>query len=114
MSANINIGKLIKQVRKNSHMTQETLAEKSDLSVNFISRIERTDNQNISWKNIEAISSAMGLSVIELLQVNEEKTQKRGLYLTKLLSILEEMDDLKSEELSKNIIDIIRLLDGKS
>ncbi|KRN94462.1 hypothetical protein IV81_GL001387 [Pediococcus stilesii] len=56
----------------------------------------------------------MGLSVIELLQVNEEKTQKRGLYLTKLLSILEEMDDLKSEELSKNIIDIIRLLDGKS
>lgn len=113
MDANINIGKLIRQVRKSSHMTQETLAEKSDLSVNFVSRIERTDNQNVSWKNIEAMANAMGLTVLELLQVNEEKTQKQGLYLTKLLSVLEGMDDLKSEELCKNIIEIICLLEER-
>ena len=113
MSANINIGKLIKQVRKESGLTQEELAEKSDLSVNFISRIERTDNQNISWKNIEAIAEALGLSTIERLQVNENRQRHRGLYLTKLMRILEEMNELEAEELSKNIIDIIELLQRK-
>jgi transcriptional regulator with XRE-family HTH domain len=111
MSAEIRIGKLIKKVRKESHMTQEELAEKSNLSVNFISRMERTANQNVSFKNIESMAKALGISIMDLVRIEDSETEQHGLYLTKLLGILEGMDQLKAEELCKNIIDIIKVLD---
>lgn len=42
------LGAVIRDRRKAMKLTQEDLAEFSGLSVNFISRIERTGDQNIS------------------------------------------------------------------
>lgn len=44
------LGAVIRDRRKAMKLTQEDLAEFSGLSVNFISRIERTGDQNISIK----------------------------------------------------------------
>ncbi|MCF1847657.1 helix-turn-helix domain-containing protein [Lactobacillus mulieris] len=46
------LGAVIRDRRKAMKLTQEDLAEFSGLSVNFISRIERTGDQNISIKKI--------------------------------------------------------------
>ena len=54
-------------------MTQEDLAEFSSLSVNFISKIERTGNQNISIQKLDAIAKALQTSVITLIDESSKQ-----------------------------------------
>ena len=56
---NINLGEEISRRRREQKLTQEDLAELSDLSVNFISRLERTKDQNISIQNLDSIARAL-------------------------------------------------------
>lgn len=55
MLVNINLGEEISRRRREQKLTQEDLAELSDLSVNFISRVERTKDQNISIQKLDSI-----------------------------------------------------------
>lgn len=55
----INLGKEISRRRREQKLTQEDLSELSDLSVNFISRLERTKNQNISIQKLDSIARAL-------------------------------------------------------
>ncbi|WP_143812048.1 helix-turn-helix domain-containing protein, partial [Oenococcus oeni] len=41
-----NIAKNIREIRIKEDLTQEKLAELSGLSINFVSRLERSNNQN--------------------------------------------------------------------
>ena len=52
---NINLGEEISRRRREQKLTQEDLAELSDLSVNFISRLERTKDQNISIQKLDRL-----------------------------------------------------------
>ena len=45
-----NIGKIIQKLRKDKNLTQEELAEKIDLSTNYLSKVER----GLSVLNVEA------------------------------------------------------------
>ena len=58
----LNIGENIRAFRRSLGITQEKLAEESGLSVNFISRLERTSDQNVSIKTLNKIANAMQIS----------------------------------------------------
>ena len=60
------IGNRIKKARKEKNMTQETLAEKMDVSIAFLSRIERGSSQ-INLKRLSQICEILGISEGEIL-----------------------------------------------
>ena len=59
-----DIGSAIRKQRHRAGLTQEKLAEYSGLSVNFISKIERTEGQNISFQKLGNIADAEGLILL--------------------------------------------------
>lgn len=60
------IGERIKQARLNKKMTQENLAEKMDVSVAFLSRIER-GSSFVSLKRLSQICSILGVTEGEII-----------------------------------------------
>ena len=60
------IGIRIKQARMNKHITQEKLAERLDVSVAYISRIERGSTE-INLKRLSEICSILDVSFGEIL-----------------------------------------------
>lgn len=52
MLVNINLGEEISRRRREQKLTQEDLAELSDLSVNFISRVERTRTKTLVFRSL--------------------------------------------------------------
>ena len=68
MSLNYNIiGERLKQARINKKLTQEKLAEQLDVSVTFLSRIER-GSSFISLKRLNQICEILGITEGEILQ----------------------------------------------
>ncbi|MEE0282958.1 MAG: helix-turn-helix transcriptional regulator [Lachnospiraceae bacterium] len=62
----VTIGNRIKQCRKNQNYTQESLAEKLDVSPHYIYEIER-GSKTMSLKMLISISEALELSVDYIL-----------------------------------------------
>ena len=60
------IGERIKQARKACNMTQEVLAEKMDVSIAFLSRIERGSSQ-INLKRLSQICNILGTTEGKIL-----------------------------------------------
>lgn len=60
------IGERIKNARKACNMTQENLSEKMDVSIAFLSRIERGSSQ-INLKRLSQICEILGTSEGEIL-----------------------------------------------
>lgn len=60
------IGERIKNARKACNMTQENLSEKMDVSIAFLSRIERGSSQ-INLKRLSQICEILGTSEVEIL-----------------------------------------------
>lgn len=61
------IGEHIKKARQAKHITQETLAEKLNLSVAFLSRIER-GTSFINLKRLDEICEILGVSKSYILE----------------------------------------------
>jgi transcriptional regulator with XRE-family HTH domain len=64
------IGKVIREHRLEKDLSQEDLADKTKLHRTYISSVER-GKRNISIKNLERISSAIGISLSKLLEEAE-------------------------------------------
>ena len=64
-SASQKFGQVIKALRKKRQFTQEDLSEKSDIGVQYISRIE-TGTANPTLKVISAIAVALNAALPEL------------------------------------------------
>ena len=58
-------GEEIKKLRKKRHLTQEALASKAGISVDFLSLIERGKSAP-SFKNLEKLSSALEVKIKKL------------------------------------------------
>lgn len=65
------IGERIKQARLNKHMSQMDLAEKTGLSVSFISNVEM-GKQSMNIRALIAISNALEVSTDWLLRNNTQ------------------------------------------
>ena len=65
-------GKKLRKIRRHRDLTQERLAELLDVSVEFVSNMERGVNAP-SFETIEKITQAFNLPVNELFTFEEEK-----------------------------------------
>ena len=57
----------MRRIRHAKELTQEKVAERAELHVNYISSVERGE-RNISIRNIERIASALGVSMTDLVE----------------------------------------------
>jgi transcriptional regulator with XRE-family HTH domain len=64
-------GKRLRLIRRQMDLTQEQLAERVGLSVEFISNIERGINSP-SFKTLENLERVLGISVSEMFNFNKE------------------------------------------
>lgn len=116
----IGLGNTIRNKRKQLGLTQEDLAELSNLSVNFISRLERTNNQNISLQKLDAIAHALNVSSVELIKPTNKDNkninvidEQNSYFLNKLITELRKFPKERSEEISKHLFYVIKSIKGK-
>lgn len=94
----MKIGELVREYRLSKKLTQQELAEKSDLSLPFINLIEN-NRRNLSVDTLLKILSAMDIDpsdffrplsetsdnnlqlLIEKIQLNKNRTESIGLFL---------------------------------
>ncbi len=97
------IGERLKKARKDKHLTQEQLAEKIDVSIAFLSRVERGSSQ-INLKRLSQICQILEVTEGDILNGASSKSTK---YLNS-----EFADLLKncSSEKQKLIYDIARVI----
>ena len=103
------LGKNIANRRHELNMTQQQLAELSNLSINFISRLERGGSNDVSSTTLLRLATALGTSM-DSLMINQTSTgtePHRGPQLTKLINNLENYDYSKTEHLSKIILELL-------
>ena len=106
------IGKIIKKLRLDKNLTQEALAEKMDISTNYLSKVER----GLSRLNIEAffkMAEVLSFSLEDFgikTQNTPELTQNKKKLLEKLLAIPKKDVDLylKTFEYTEDLIIRIR------
>ncbi|MBO8441607.1 MAG: helix-turn-helix transcriptional regulator [Firmicutes bacterium] len=116
MYQNINIGNRIRNYRIKKKMTQEKLAEYSDLSVNFISKLERGQKKNISINKLLNICNALNITVSELL---DDDLNINGLSTStkELVKILRTLNSKDSDKISAILIPLVKqyknLIDDK-
>lgn len=64
-------GKRLRTLRRQAGLTQEQLAEAAEVSVDFLSLVERGVNAP-SFDNLEKLARALGVSVRELFDFRED------------------------------------------
>jgi transcriptional regulator with XRE-family HTH domain len=67
-----NLGKRIRQARKDAGLAQEAVARRADVGVNVISRIERGTITDPHYSTLSGIARALDTTVAEL--VGEEES----------------------------------------
>lgn len=104
MAVDFNIiGERIKKVRKERGMTQEDLAEKMDVSIAFLSRIERGTSQ-INLKRLSQICGLLGITEGEILNGSSNNSDK---YLNSEFSSLLENCSAEKQKLIYDIAKVI-------
>jgi transcriptional regulator with XRE-family HTH domain len=68
-------GKRMRDLRKINRMSQERLAEKADLSTNFVGSLERAEKEP-KFTTLVKIAKAFNVSVAELLSFPDDKKVK--------------------------------------
>lgn len=68
MSARLRFAYNLKQVRHKKNLSQEELADLSNLHRTYISAVER-GVKNISIDNMEKLAKALDLDIVELLKL---------------------------------------------
>ena len=65
------LGRRVFDRRRSLGLSQEVLAQRADISRNYVSLIERGEAQNISMNIINQLSTALGISPSELMGQSE-------------------------------------------
>jgi transcriptional regulator with XRE-family HTH domain len=93
------LGKRIKQIRKVARLTQESLAEKAGLSVEYISRLERGLSQP-SFKTLEALAKSLNVNAKDffdfkgtiLFRDRKKEAKQKKEYIDAISSSLQDME----------------------
>lgn len=99
------ISQLIHNRRKQLNLTIEQLAEKSNVSISLISRIERGDVANISINKLADIAKALDLELINFFSY----PQFSDIPTVELLQYMGSLTEENRKEFSKSILKIIKL-----
>ena len=113
---NINLGEEISRRRREQKLTQEDLAELSDLSVNFISRLERTKDQNISIQKLDSIARALNTTTPDIINnaYRAKKIKPEGpvnntpVFIQKVNNELRNLPAAKAERVCKSLIVLLK------
>ena len=116
-----NIGQEISRRRREQKLTQEDLAELSDLSVNFISRLERTKDQNVSIQKLDAIAQALNTTTPELInsaydvaRSKNSATDNTPVFIRKVINELRKLPQGTSERVCKSLIVLLKEITSAS
>lgn len=93
------VGRRVREIRKAAKLTQERLAEKAGLSVEYISRIERGVAQP-SFKTLEAMADALNVTAKDfwdfkapvIFRNQKEEIRQKRLYVDAISSELNGME----------------------
>lgn len=66
----LKFGRKVREERLKKQLSQEQLAELADVHRTYIGMIERGE-KNITLENIEKISSALGLKIKDLMEIQK-------------------------------------------
>jgi len=102
------LGVRISQLRLEAGMTQSKLAEKSNLSIDSISRIERGDRAP-SLESLEKIAEALGVDPAELLNFKGKEFKALAEGPPECLELWILLKDRKRTEIKK-VFEIARIL----
>ncbi|MCJ2171361.1 helix-turn-helix domain-containing protein [Lactobacillus kefiranofaciens] len=113
---NINLGEEISRRRRDQKLTQEDLAELSDLSVNFISRLERTKDQNISIQKLDSIARALNTTTPDIInnayRIKKIKPENpvavTPIFIQKVTNELRKLPPDKAERVCKSLIVLLK------
>lgn len=87
------VGEQIRYIRKAKGLTQQTLAEKSNLQLSYISDVERGE-RNISLETLEKIITSLEIAPIELFNFNstdiENDLIEKRMIIESLRALLQE------------------------
>ncbi|KRO03497.1 hypothetical protein IV54_GL000151 [Levilactobacillus paucivorans] len=100
-----SISKLVNQKRRALDLTIEQLAERASVSVSLISRIERGELENISLNKLQAIASALNLTLSDFF-TDDALT---GIHTLELISYLKVLPEVQRETLAESILKILKL-----
>ena len=105
------IGERLKKARVEKNMTQEKLAEQLDVSIAFLSRIER-GSSHINLKRLTQICEILGVSEGSILNGVSSNSNN---YLTSefndiLNSVSSKINFIKKEDLAKLIYKIAKII----
>ena len=102
------IGVRISQLRMKAGMTQAKLAEKADLSIDSISRIER-GNRAPSLESLASIATALGVEPSQLLNFRGKELKALAEGPSECLELWNLLKDRQRNEVRK-VIEIARIL----
>ncbi|EST55518.1 MerR family transcriptional regulator [Brevibacillus panacihumi W25] len=87
------VGEQIRYIRKTKGLTQQTLAEKSNLQLSYISDVERGE-RNISLETLEKIITSLEIAPIEIFNFNstdiENDSIEKRMLIESLRALLQE------------------------
>jgi transcriptional regulator with XRE-family HTH domain len=63
------VGENIRTIRRRAHLTQEQLAEKTDLNTNYVGEIERAEKK-ITLETLEKVAKVLGVRISDLTGEN--------------------------------------------
>jgi len=98
------VGKRIKEERKRLNITQEDLADKTNLSVAFIGQIERGVNR-ASLTTIEKVAQALEIPIANLFK--NIPTKKTEYTITKQLESMLRDKSPKEQKLARELLRLV-------
>lgn len=105
-----NISKNIIKYRKLAKLSQEKLAERSEISVGYLSKLERSIIENVSVTVLLRIAKSLDVTLNDLVSNTNKTTEYPRPNQNELNKLLDNMSFQTSEQLSLNIINSIKLL----
>ena len=103
-----NLSKNIVTQRHALHLTQEKLAERAGISVNFLSKLERSASKSVSAETLQRLADALEISMEELLNGKSPSQSYRGPYEAQLNKLLLNYNQNTREQICKGLITIIK------
>lgn len=75
MDINLSLGKKVKKLRKQQNMTLKELSEKTNLSVGFLSQLER-GLSTVAIDSLDVIAKALGVDLTYFINPQDDKKDK--------------------------------------
>ena len=97
------IGLRIKEVRTRRRISQESLAERADLSVSYICNIERA-KKKASLTSLVSIANALGITVDSLLTGNHKNDRIE--YQSDLIELFKDCNSYEKQVIYKNAVEL--------